>query len=81
MHPHPWAILFQVELKRIGDRMFLDRVVGPLSDLDGRNWDTPAVLSLVRRRIEEYAEIGLTRSDRAFCRQWIFVRFYGEGQE
>ena len=46
--------------------MFLDRGVGPLSDLKGRTWDAPMVLSLVQRRVNQYADLGLTRSDRVF---------------
>ena len=38
--------------------MFLDRTVGSLTDpLDGRNWGASEVLSLVRSRVERYAEL------------------------
>jgi acyl-CoA synthetase (AMP-forming)/AMP-acid ligase II len=56
--------------------MFLDRIVGPLSDLKGRTWDSPTVLSLVQRRIGQYAGLGLTRSDRVFLHHGNTLEFF-----
>ena len=57
--------------------MFLDRTVGSLTDpLDGRNWGASEVLSLVRSRVERYAELGLKRSDRVFLHHGNTLEFF-----
>ncbi|MGZ5944024.1 MAG: class I adenylate-forming enzyme family protein [Isosphaeraceae bacterium] len=56
--------------------MFLDRKVGPLSDLTGRTWDAPTVLSQVRRRVDQYADLGLTLSDRVFLHHGNTLEFF-----
>ena len=56
--------------------MFVDRIVGPLSDLDGRSWDTPQVLSFARRRTAHYIELGLKRSDRVLLHHGNTLEFF-----
>jgi len=56
--------------------MFLDRTLGPLSDLKGRTWDPPTILSLVERRVEQYASLGLIRSDRVFLHHGNTLEFF-----
>jgi acyl-CoA synthetase (AMP-forming)/AMP-acid ligase II len=57
--------------------MFLDRTVGSLTDpLDGRNWGASEVLSLVRSRVERYAELGLKRSNRVFLHHGNTLEFF-----
>jgi oxalate---CoA ligase len=56
--------------------MFLDRIVGPLSDLDGRTWDASRILAHARQRTEQYAALGLKRSDRVFLNHGNTLEFF-----
>ena len=62
--------------RRIGDCMFLDRIVGPLSDLDGRTWDASHILSLAQQRAERYAALGFKHSDRVFLHHGNTLEFF-----
>jgi acyl-CoA synthetase (AMP-forming)/AMP-acid ligase II len=56
--------------------MFLDRIVGPLSDLDGRSWDASHILSLAQERTEQYAALGFKHSDRVFLHHGNTLEFF-----
>ena len=56
--------------------MFLDRIVGPLSDLDGRTWDASHILSLAQQRAERYAALGFKHSDRVFLHHGNTLEFF-----
>jgi acyl-CoA synthetase (AMP-forming)/AMP-acid ligase II len=57
--------------------MFLDRTVGSLNDpLNGQSWGPSVVLGLMLRRMERYAELGLTRSDRVFFHHGNTLEFF-----
>ena len=59
--------------------MFLDRTVGSLNDpLNGQSWGPSAVLGLMLRRMERYAEMGLARSDRVFFHHGNTLEFFVE---
>ena len=56
--------------------MFLDRVVGPLSNLEGTTWDSSVILSLAGQRAQQYTELGLKPGDRVFLHHGNTLEFF-----